>query len=368
MLGSEVVFLRVARMQRRQLLGGLAVAAALGPRAVLAQGRLPQAPPEPQPGRPTVLPPRLRAGDIVGIVSPAGATYERDRSDLVVDAVRALGFVPRLAPHALARYGYLAGTDAERAADVNALFADPAVRALLPIRGDWGSARILPYLDYATIRANPKVLIGFSDISALLLGIYAQTGLVTFHGPHGLTAWRSDQVDLFRRVLIEGEALTYSNPLLGADQDRLMRDQGRIYTLTPGRATGPLIGGNLSVISGIVGSPYMPTSAGAILFLEDVGESPYRIDRMLTQLKLAGVFDGLAGVVFGQCTACGPGAGYGSLTLDDILRDHLQPLGIPAYSGAWIGHVEPLWTLPIGGVVTLDAGAGTLQMQGAAVS
>ncbi|PSR15136.1 LD-carboxypeptidase [filamentous cyanobacterium CCP3] len=345
-------------MRRRQLLGGLGVASAgmaLGQRSVQAQAR------------PTLRPPRLREGDVVGIVSPAGATYERDRLDLVVDAVKALGFVPRIAPHALARYGYLAGTDAERAADVNAMFADPAIKALLPVRGDWGSARILPYLDYNTIRANPKVVIGFSDISALLLGVYAQTGLVTFHGPHGLTAWRADQVEPLRQILTEGAALTYSNPLLGADQDRLMRDQGRIQTITAGRATGPLIGGNLSVISGIVGSPYFPDTSGAILFLEDVGEPPYRIDRMLTQLKLAGVLDGLAGFVFGQCTACGPGSGYGSLTLADILRDHIQPLGIPAYAGAWIGHVEPLWTLPIGGPVTMDAATGTLQMQSPAV-
>ncbi|MBE9114145.1 LD-carboxypeptidase [Nodosilinea sp. LEGE 07298] len=348
-------------MRRRQLLGGLGMATAgvaLRQQTVQAQGRQ---------GRPNLLPPRLREGDAVGIVSPAGATFERDRLDLVIDAVKALGFVPRVAPHALARYGYLAGTDAERAADVNAMFADPAIKALLPVRGDWGSARILPYLDYDTIRANPKVVIGFSDISALLLGIYAQTGLVTFHGPHGLTAWRADQVELLRQILMEGEALTYTNPLLGADQDRLMRDQGRIHTITTGQATGPLIGGNLSVVSGIVGSPYFPDTSGAILFLEDVGEPPYSIDRMLTQLKLAGLLDGLAGFVFGQCRACGPGETYGSLTLEEILRDHIQPLNIPAYAGAWIGHVEPLWTLPIGGMVTMNASTGTLQMQGPAV-
>ena len=361
MLGVEYLYSqKVARMRRRQLLGGLGVATAgvaLGRGAIQAQTQ----------ERPILLPPRLREGDVVGIVSPAGATYERDRLDLVLDAVTALGFVPQVAPHALARYGYLAGTDAERAADVNAMFADPAVKALLPIRGDWGSARILPHLDYDLIRANPKVVIGFSDISALLLGVYAQTGLVTFHGPHGITAWRAGQVEPLRQILMEGAALSYSNPLLGADQDRLMRDQGRIQTITPGRATGPLLGGNLSVISGIVGSPYMPDTIGAILFLEDVGEPPYRVDRMLTQLKLAGVLDGLAGFVFGQCTACGPGAAYGSLTLEDILQDHIRPLGIPAYAGAWIGHVEPIWTLPIGGVVTMDAAAGRLQMQAPAV-
>jgi muramoyltetrapeptide carboxypeptidase len=287
---------------------------------------------------------------------------QRDRLDLVTDAVTALGLVPKVGLHALARYGYLAGADADRAADVNAMFADPTVAALMPIRGDWGSARILPYLDYDQIRANPKILIGFSDITALLLGIYAQTGLMTFHGPHGLTSWRADQVEPLRQILMQGERLTYTNPLVGSDQDRLMRDQGRIQTITPGKASGRLIGGNLSVISGIVGSPYMPDTTGAILFLEDIGEAPYRIDRMLTQLKLAGVLDGLAGFIFGQCTRCGPGETYGSLTLEEILQDHIQPLGIPAWSGAWIGHVEPLWTLPIGGRVAIDATTGTIQM------
>lgn len=257
-------------MRRRRVLTGLGLATAGG--IGLSSGAQAQAQAAPELRRP----PRLRPGDRVGIVSPAGATFQRDRLDLVVDAVRALGFVPKLGAHVLDRYGYLAGTDQARAADLNAMFADPTVAAILPVRGDWGSARILPYLDYDQIRANPKVIIGFSDITSLLLGIHAQTGLVTFHGPHGITPWRGDQVDFLRQVLQDGEALTFTNPLLGADQDRLMRDQGRIYTITPGRATGPLIGGNLSVISGIVGSPYMPNTTGAILFLEDVGEAPTR--------------------------------------------------------------------------------------------
>lgn len=341
-------------MRRRRVLAGLGLATvglSLSPR----------------PGRGQAQPasqksPRLQPGDTVGIISPAGATVQRDRLDLVIDAVQALGLVPKVGPNALARYGYLAGPDADRAADINAMFADPTVAALMPIRGDWGSARVLPYLNYDQIRANPKVLIGFSDITALLLGIYAQTGLMTFHGPHGLTSWRADQIEPLRRVVMQGEQLTYTNPLVGADQDRLMRDQGRIQTITPGKASGRLIGGNLSVISGIVGSPYMPDTTGAILFLEDIGEASYRMDRMLTQLKLAGVLDGLAGFVFGQCTRCGPGETYGSLTLEEILQDHIQPLGIPAWSGAWIGHVEPLWTLPIGGLVAVDATTGSIQM------
>jgi muramoyltetrapeptide carboxypeptidase len=345
-------------MRRRNLLAALGIAAT----GVAVVGKPGVAQP------PSVIkPPRLQPGDTVGIFSPAGATYQQDQIDLVVDAVKGLGFIPKLAPHATERYGYLAGPDQVRAADVNALFADSEVAALLPIHGGWGSARILPYLDYATIRANPKVLVGFSDITALLLGIHAQTGLVTFHGPHGITSWREDQIDPLQRIVMAGEALTYTNPLLGDDQDRLMRVRGRVQTITPGQASGPLVGGNLSVISGIVGSPYLPQMEGAILFLEDIGEAPYRVDRMLTQLKLAGVLDHLAGFIFGQCTNCSPGVTYGSLTLEQILADHIKPLGIPAWSGAWIGHVEPLWTLPIGGEVRIDATSGTIQMVAMAV-
>jgi muramoyltetrapeptide carboxypeptidase len=314
-----------------------------------------------------IKPPRLQAGDQVSILSPAGATYRREELDIVMDAVRGLGLVPRPAPHVLDRYGYLAGRDRDRAADVNASFADPDIAALLPIRGDWGSARILPYLDYDLIRQNPKIIVGFSDLTALLLGITAQTGLVTFHGPNGLTAWQPDQTEPFRQILFEGQMLTFENTLAAADRDRLMQVQYRIHTITPGQAQGRLYGGNLSVISGIVGSPYLPDLTGAILFLEDVGESIYRIDRMLTQLKLAGMLDQLAGFVFGQCTNCGPSRGYGALTLEEVLQDHIAPLGIPAWSNATIGHMEPILTLPLGIEVEMDAATGQIRMLSPAI-
>lgn len=347
-------------MHRRHIVTGMAIATAtLG---LNARKGLAQADPLP------IKPPRLKPGDTIGIISPAGATYREEDLGIVEDAVRGLGLIPKTAPHALDRYGYLAGRDRDRATDINTFFADTEVAALMPIRGDWGSARVLPYLDYDVIRQHPKIMIGFSDITALILGIYSQTGLITFHGPHGLTAWQSDQIELFRHILFDGGTVAFQNPLLGSDHDRLMRVRGRIQTLAPGQARGKLIGGNLSVISGIVGSPYMPNVDGAILFLEDIGESPYRIDRMLTQLKLSGVLNQLSGFIFGQCTTCTPGNDYGSLTLEDILRDHIQPLGIPAWSGAWIGHVEPLWTLPIGVDVVINASAGTIQQLESAVA
>lgn len=318
-------------------------------------------------GLPLLKPNRLQLGQTVGILSPAGATFLEDQLNVVVEAVEALGLVPKLAPHVRDRYGYLAGRDEDRAADVNQLFADPTVAALLPIQGGWGSSRILPYLDYETIRQNPKIITGFSDLTSLLLGIHAQTGLVTFHGPNGLTAWRSPQTTSFREVLFYAGQSVIRNEWSAGDGQRLMQVDNRIRTITPGQAQGRLIGGNLSVLSGIVGSPYMPNLDGAILFLEDVGEYIYRMDRMITHLKLAGVFDNLAGFILGQCPGCGPDPDYGSLTLEQVLDDHIKPLGIPAWSGAAIGHVEPVLTLPMGTQVAIDAAVGSIEMIEAAV-
>ncbi|MEL6383765.1 MAG: LD-carboxypeptidase [Cyanobacteria bacterium J06626_18] len=352
--------MRKRKLARRQVIKGLGAIAALTPLAASQRAQASRAP--------ILKPPRLKAGDTIGIISPAGATFRREDLDIVTDAVWGLGLVPQTAPHVLDRYGYLAGRDRDRAADINQFFADPTIAALLPIRGDWGSARVLPYLDYDLIRQNPKIITGFSDLTALLLGITAQTGLVTFHGPNGLTAWRPDQTDPFRQVLFEGQALTFENVPAAEDSDRLMQVKFRINTITSGQARGRLYGGNLSVLSGIVGSPYLPDLTGAILFLEDVGEPIYRIDRMLTQLKLAGILDSLAGFIFGQCTNCGPSDGYGALTLEDVLQDHIAPLGIPAWSNAAIGHVEPILTLPLGIEVAIDADIGQIRMLDGAIT
>ncbi|WP_230968213.1 S66 peptidase family protein [Nostoc sp. WHI] len=311
---------------------------------------------------PLLKPKRLQAGSVVGIVSPASATFVREELEVVIDAVKALGLVPRLAPHLLERYGYLAGKDQQRAADINQFFSDVSVAAILPIRGGWGCSRILPYLDYKRIRQNPKIIIGFSDLTALILALNAKTNLVTFHGPNGLTSWRTTQTEYFRRVLFNGETVTFQNLKDGDDENRLMQVKNRIQTITPGRAKGKFIGGNLSVLSGIVGSPYLPDLQGAILFLEDTGENIYRIDRMMTHLKIAGLFNKLAGFIFGQCKGCSPDADYGSLTLEEVVWDHIKPLGIPAWYGAMIGHIEPVLTLPIGLEVEIDADTGTIRM------
>ena len=168
-------------------------------------------------------------------------------------------------------------------------------------------------------------------------------------------------------MLFAGETVTIANVKDGDDSDRLMQVKNRIQTITPGIAQGKLIGGNLSVLSGIVGSPYLPNMTGAILFLEDTGENIYRLDRLMTHLKIAGVFNKLAGFIFGQCPGCTPDADYGSLTLEEVVWGHIQPLKIPAYYGAAIGHVENIVTLPIGLEVEIDANARIIKMLEAAV-
>ncbi|GBF81124.1 S66 peptidase family protein [Aphanothece sacrum] len=315
-----------------------------------------------------IKPKRLKAGAGVGLISPAGATFIKEDIEIVKEAVKSLGLIPYTAPHLLDKYGYLGGKDKDRAGDINQFFADPNIEILLPIRGGWGCARILPYLDYNLIQKNPKIIIGFSDLTALIIGIYAKTGLVTFHGPNGFSSWRTEQVDSFKQVLFLGNKVTYKNQPDGDDANRLMTVKNRITTITPGTAKGKLIGGNLAVLSGILGSPYVPDFKNYILFVEDVGENIYRIDRFLTHLKIAGILDKLSGFIFGQCTNCLPDADYASLTLEEVLEDHIKPLGIPAWSGAQIGHLENIITFPIGINVEINANQGTITLLESAVN
>ena len=309
---------------------------------------------------PAIKPPRLVPGDTVGLIDPASATFLRQDVQIVTETLEAMGFKVKRGAHLMDRYGYLAGRDRDRAADVNALFADREVKAVLAVRGGWGSARLLPYLDFDLIRRHPKVLVGYSDLTALLNAVHARTGLVTFHGPVGVSTWTPFSVEHARRVLVDGEALTLANPV--QVKDTLVPVEDRVWTITPGTARGRLLGGNLTVLSALVGTPYLPDFEGAILFLEDVGEQIYRIDRMLTQLALAGILKKVRGVVFGRCTRCDPGEGYGSLTLEEVFDDHLEPLAVPAWHGAMIGHIDQQFTLPVGLEAEIDAVRGTIRL------
>jgi muramoyltetrapeptide carboxypeptidase len=306
----------------------------------------------------TVLkPPRLQPGDRIGMINPARAAFREDSVAIQSESLAAMGLVPVKGENFYKRQGYFAGTDEERAADINAFFADPEIKGLMGI-GGWGSARLLPLLDYDVISANPKPVIGISDVTALLVGLYAKTGLVTFHGPHPRIKYSAD---FFKRVLFDGEEVLFSNPQVIKD-DETVQMKERYATIRGGKARGRLVGGNLTVLTAIVGSEYVPDIDGAILFLEDVREAPYRVDRMMTQLRLAGLLDNLAGFAFGSCSDCDPGEGYGSMTLEEIFQDHILPLGIPAYRGALIGHIRRQFMVPVGIEAEIDADAGTLRM------
>ena len=312
-------------------------------------------------------PPRLRPGDTVGLIQPAGFLADEFDLQLVFEAVTAMGLVPKPAPHLLSRYGYLAGADQARAADLNGMYADDNVRAVFAVRGGWGSARILPYLNFELIRANPKLLIGFSDITALHLAFAARAGFTTIHGPNAGSAWGKLSWDWFKSLAFDGKTPVYRNPQ--ATEDRLVQRDWRTQTIRPGKAIGPLLGGNLTVLAALIGTPYLPRFDGAILFLEDVDEAEYRIDRMLTQLKLAGVLSRVAAVVFGQCSNCRAiGPSYGGFTVSQVLRHHLLPLRVPAYQGALFGHVDDQFSLPVGAPAEIDATAGTIRILEPAVS
>jgi muramoyltetrapeptide carboxypeptidase len=337
-------------MHRRRFLQSLGLAA-LAPHLRMAAGR------------PLLKPKRLAAGNTVALISPASATFQSVEVQIARESLEALGLTVRLGEHMMERHGYLGGDDHARAADINALFADKEIAAIHPIRGGWGSSRLLPYLDFDVIRRNPKVLLGYSDITALLLSIQARTGLVTFHGPIGMGRWDDFSIESYKRVLFDAEPLTYQNKRELSERNALTPIDFRVQTITPGTVRGRLLGGNLTVLTSILGSPYVPDWDDAILFTEDVHEEPYRIDRMLTQLKLAGVLNRLKGFVFGSCSECEPGEGsYGALTLDEIFIDHIKPLGIPAWQGAMIGHQQPQWTLPEGIPVEIDADAATIRL------
>lgn len=309
-----------------------------------------------------IIPEALKEGDTIGIVSPASAIFETEPYEIAKESFEAMGLKVRFGKNTKNRYGHLAGTDEERAEELNEMFRDKSIRAIIALRGGSGAARILDKLDYEAIKKNPKIFIGYSDITALHLAIYEKTGLTTFHGPVAVSTWNSFSSGYLKRLLFQKEAITYSNPEKKGDE--LVQTKDRIRVIKEGTVRGELLGGNLSVLTNIMGSEYFPENwNGKILYLEDVGEKIYAVDRMMTQLYLAGVFDQISGFVFGKCTDCNPGgSGYGSLTMEEVIDHFIKPLNIPAYSGAMIGHIDDNVTIPNGIEAELDATNGTLKL------
>ena len=308
--------------------------------------------------RVVTLPPRIPRGGTIALVAPAGVLRSTGQLDEAVQAVEGLGFRTKVGRNVLNRFGFLAGTDQARARDFMTAVTDPEVDAVLAVRGGWGCARILPFLDWDAIAANPKPIVGYSDITALLLAVYARTGIATFHGPVGVSTWQGLTSGSFVRTLVEAE------PVAVGPETRTNRD--RTQAVRPGTVTGPVAGGNLSVIAALAGTGFLPDLADHVVFFEEVREDAYRVDRLLVQLELAGVMDEVAGIAFGQCSNCSSGGS--SWSAEETIRRHLQVSNGPALMGAPIGHVSPVYTMPIGPSARLDADAGTLEYLGPAVA
>lgn len=312
--------------------------------------------------QPALVKPRvLRAGDTVGLVTPATYVSDPDRLWLAQRTIEALGLRCRMGRSVGRREGYLGGTIRERVEDLHGMFADPEVKAVFCVRGGYGAAGLLDSLDYALIRKNPKIFLGYSDITALHLAIHRMTGLATFHGPVVLSGLSDWTLEHFRRALFETKPLgRLSNP----PEARPIRPRHPWRAVRPGKARGPLIGGNLTLISTTLGTPYEIQTEGRILFLEDVGEEPYSIDRMLTHLRLAGKFRGIRGLVWGECASCRPREfqpGFEStFSTGEVVQNILGGLDVPVLSGLVIGHTDDQLTLPLGVEAELDADAGTL--------
>ena len=355
--------MRNKKLARRDFLkcAGLAAPLILGNASLLAMNQTPV-----QTRSDLVKPERLRPSDVIGIVAPASAPDNPEDFDRYTRALENRGFKSKLAPNARKRFGYLSGDDASRASDLMGMFADPEVKAIICARGGYGSARLLGMLDYHLIKKHPKIFVGFSDITSLHCAIQTHSQLVTFHGPTLNTAVTAEGPEFTVQSLLK--TVTQPTPP-GSICDSDARKG--VSILRGGTATGPLVGGNLSVLGTMLGTPYQPRFAGTIFFFEDVDEEPYRIDALLTQLLNAGLLQQVAGVAIGTNKNCIDPAAATSKeyrqTVTDVLKDRLLPLGVPVVTGLPFGHVPNNATLPMGLQAILDGESGDLVINEAAV-
>ena len=312
--------------------------------------------------RQTLIKPRsLRKGDTVGIVAPSSSPFEEGHIDFTYKWLESLGLKWKLGKHIFDIHSDFAGTDENRLSDFHTIWSDPDVDAVLPLRGGNGCVRLLPQLDFDMIAAKPKILIGFSDITGLLISIYQQTGLVTFHGPTAGNFFESAYTfHYFRKAVIN-----HGKPI-GVIVDPPNAPWKPVYppprlVIAPGRAHAALVGGSLTVIKQLMGTPWEIETQDKIVFLEDVGEEPYAIDAMICQLLLAGKLQKCAGIIFGESVGCKPGSSRRTVlplnfSVERILKERLGNLGVPVVYGLRFGHGDRKFTLPLGVKASLEAG------------
>ncbi len=301
---------------------------------------------------------RLKIGDTIGLVSPAGFITEKELSESITN-IQSLGFKVKTGLNVLNRTGYLAGTDSQRAEDLNTMFADKDVKGIICTRGGYGASRLLDLLDYELIARNPKPLIGYSDITALHIALWEKCRLISFHGPVGISSFNNYSISNFTRTLVSPDFLPFSNAIEENTSSAYIP-----FTIQSGIAKGRLMGGNLSIFVSLIGTKYEPDTTGAILFLEEVGEEPYRIDRMLTQLIQSGKIEKCSGIMLGVFSKCEPKeekSGIGnSFTLSEVLYDRLYGFKIPTVYGMSFGHIVNKLTIPYGALAELNTEAKTI--------
>jgi muramoyltetrapeptide carboxypeptidase len=314
-----------------------------------------------------IKPPRLNFGDTVAIIAPASAPPDPKAIDRSVEVLERLGFKAKLASNVRKRWGFLSGSDRERAGDLMKMFKDRRVNAILCLRGGYGTARLLPLLDYRIIRAHPKIFIGYSDITSLHCAFLEKSDLISFHGP-------MLNSDLIKKDLPEFALQSFLKTLMQPSAPGSIRKgykKKTVSVLRRGIAPGPLLGGNLSILCASLGTPFQPSFKNKILFFEDLDEVPYRFDRMLTQLLNAGLLRQVAGVAIGINANCfDPKAKKAKeyrQTVEDVLKERLLPLKVPVVAGLPFGHIPLNATLPIGVRATLDGVNGDLIIEEAAV-
>ena len=298
---------------------------------------------------------KLKFGDTLGFVAPSGAIRTPGAIGRAVEEAQRMGFRVKMGESCGQKYGYLSGDDEVRARDINRMFQDEEVDAIVCIRGGYGTMRILDRLDYAAIAANPKIFVGYSDITALHIALLEKANLATFHGPMAVSDASSHPLDEYTREMMY-------RVLMNAEPAGELRNPPEYArgTVNPGACEGQLVGGNLTLIAGTIGTSWQLDTTGRIIFIEDVGERTYCLDRMLTQMRLAGMFERCAGVVFGDFADCPVEYPEFGCTLEEIIRDVVAPSGKPIMTGLRCGHCTPKLTLPLGAKCRLDATARTL--------
>lgn len=314
-----------------------------------------------------VRPPRLRPGATVGLIAPGGVV-----DDAIIQAcvknLESLGFTVKFGVNIRAARGGYAGTTAQRVDDLHSMFLDREVQAIWAARGGSGCTGLLPHLQYAMIRRHPKILIGYSDITALHLALYRRAGLVTFHGPVAWSTFSDYSVNHMLSVLMEPQREYTIHMSIENERQAAKKPQFAARTIRAGVAEGRLIGGNLATLCALIGTPYSADISRALLFLEEVSEAPYRIDRLLTQLDQSAGLQNAAGAILGVFQRATPPDSDPSLTLDTVIDDHFASLRIPSVYGYSFGHIAQQFTLPVGVRARLDTREQTLTLLEAAVS